>query len=259
MRLLNSPALNKIRKNLSIGNMTYEAMMHLNNTATNKQASESLALSTSVKYGMIPGSVKHSSKPSTAASSLMKHKINLSLSSANQYKPSDISNLKNSSTSKAKVSKIQMPSLKQFINSSYVNYKSIKEIDNKRKSEMSAARHSNQTNSSIYASRRSKNIADLNKSAEEKRKISNKLEESQTSSRHNNEASQLVSSIKNKKESSKILEIRPGYNPTNNMNFGLDEKYLESSLDRQDPNDRHSNNLWGEEKQEVFENLTSES
>lgn len=67
---------NQLSKNLSIGNIGYENTMSTNNTTQHKNAPQKINLSANFNYPAVPSSVKHSSKPSTASSSVLKNQIN---------------------------------------------------------------------------------------------------------------------------------------------------------------------------------------
>jgi hypothetical protein len=235
--------------------MTYETLREVNNTTKSKNAHNKLNLSVNMHNPAVPGSVKHSSKQSsTAASSIMKNQINQAMQSLKMKN----SNLK----SNARVKAIQKPGLQNFVNSTVVKNSSTgyKQPSSKRKSALnsSSIQNSYAKNSSIYTSRRSKGISDLNKSVESNKKYISKFDHSQASSRKN-DSNVIANIISQKSNDSQILELKPGYNPTNDDNFGLDDKYLESSLDRQDPNHGPSHQFWGQEQHAEFENVTSES
>lgn len=234
--------------------MTHEIMMSLNNTAQNKNAPSKLNFSVNYHQPAVPSSVKHSSKPSTAASSMMKNQINQAIQSL-KFKNDSLKHHYKSKLSQNK------PNLTQYVSSSIVKYSTnySKGSENKPKFEHegSGINQSDAKNSSIYESRRSKNIADLNKSVGHSSKHKSKIDASQSSnSKHEN--SGMLKILINKDNDSKILELKPGYNPTNGFQFGLDDKYLESSLDKEDPI-HGASNQWTKEQHEEFENLTSES
>ena len=230
--------------------MTYDSLQGVNNTVTNKYVTNhQLNFSVNLYEPQVPGSVKHSSKPSsTTASSIMKNQISQAMGSLKaknsgfkaKYKKDTPNNFVSSSKVKYETNR---PNLANYKSKGGLNGNSIDTVQS--------------VNSSIYASRISKGMSDLNKSAESSKKSSCKPKYSQHSSQKN-EISIVVNKASQKTDNSQILELKPGYNPTNDDNFGLDDKYLESSLDRSGPNGLGTQ-LWGQEQHAQFENMASDS
>ena len=113
-----------------------------------------------------------------------------------------------------------------------------------------------ENNSSIYTSAKRKGIEDLNYSTEHKKSHRPSIDKSSVSFKKNK--ANIVFTIAN--HNSRMQKLEPAKKPTKDDNFGLDNKYLESSIDREESNiNNKDDQYWGQEKQEEFENLTNGS
>lgn len=167
--------------------------------------------SSAVKY-LYPSSVKHSTKPSTTSSSLMKQQAyNSTLSYSKERGKLSVSNLKafqsisnKHSANNSKASAVANPA----------------GVESNLKSEQS---HSSAANSSVYASKRAKRISDLNNSADSIQNSSNAKATAQAKLSNNNE------NIRNERRQNNlpVKNSNQSYKVSADLsNSGLDQKYI---------------------------------
>lgn len=174
--------------------------------------------SSAVKY-LYPSSVKHSTKPSTTSSSLMKqHAYNSTLSYSKERGKLSVSNLK----------AFQSISNKHSANNSKASaVANPVGVESNPKSEQS---HSSAANSSVYASKRAKRISDLNNSADSIQNSSHAKATAQAKLSNNNEnIGQIGSDIRNERRQNNLpaKNSNQSYKVSADLSHsGLDQKYI---------------------------------
>ena len=237
----------KLKKNFSISKLNYDVDGKIISTVKGYNSPPKIGYENF--KSLQPSSVKHSSKPSTNASSLMRQQIGNSTINYNKSISKERGNFANVN--------IQIPPAENQNLGGYKRNNWDMLIENSEIQRKSWISNSSANSSSVYASRRGKKITELNNSKDmikysmhtDGSKISkNSLSNNQakTSSEH----SKNKETIQNTKLNSRISR--------DTENWGLHEKYITKSIDSEEEC-KNNEEKWEEHQDEAFHNLASVS